>query len=220
MPASTPIARSKTAALSRVLDAVPRGYTHYTSGVIRADKAIALANKLHGLYGIGCTPGQRIARKKRGEANALLVLYWPENCGTVDWLMLVTPGRGVIHEREKLRDVTTKPRLTWLGYELVRYSTRGVTRWTWRRRKEEMQYWYAVLTEQAYRRHMAGVTDTLEAIARQPGFHGVREQSWALCQYAFKHGHLGELPFLFYVRKVSHGERLLLTPVTNLVASP
>lgn len=213
MPASTPIAHSKTAALSRVLDAVPRGYTHYTSGVIKPEKAIALANKFHGLYGIGCTPGQRIARKKRGEANAMLVMFWLENCGVVEWLMLVTPGSGPVHECEKLQDVTGKPRLTWLGYELARYGARGVTRWTWRRPKEEMENWYAVLTEQVHRRQSAGVTDVLAAIARQPGFHGVREQSWALCQYALRHGFQGELPFLFYVHKVSHGERLLLAPV-------
>jgi hypothetical protein len=219
MPASTPIARCKTAALCRVLDAVPRGYTHYTRGVIKPEKAAALANKFHQLYGIGCTPGQRIGWKRRGEANALLVLYWPENCVLVEWLLLVTPGSGPVHEREELRNVTCKPRLQWLGYELARYGARGVTRWTWRRPQEAMADWYAVLTDQVHRRQLAGVGETLAAIARQPGFHGVREQSWALCQYALKHGYQGELPFLFYVHKVSHGEQLLLTPVTTPGAS-
>ena len=46
MPASTPIATSKTAALSRVLDGVSRGYTRYIGGVTAADKAIAVANKV------------------------------------------------------------------------------------------------------------------------------------------------------------------------------
>ena len=45
-------------------------------------------------------------------------------------------------------------------------------------------------------------------------FHGVREQSWALCQFAWQHGYREELPFLYYVHKVSHGERLLLDPVS------
>ena len=43
---------------------------------------------------------------------------------------------------------------------------------------------------------------------------GCREQSWALCQFARQHGYREELPFLYYVHKVSHGERLVLDPVS------
>jgi len=213
MPASTPVSTSKTAALSRVLDGVSRGYTHYISGVTTADKAIAVANKFHQLYGIGCTPAQRITRKGKGQANALLVLYWPEGAAQVLWLLLATPGTGLIAEREKLLEVTGKPRLQWLEYELTRYGARGVTRWTWRRPKAEMADWYALLGGRRRGRDSTAVGDILDAIARQPGFHGVREQSWALCQFARQHGHREKLPFLYYVHKVSHGERLLLDPV-------
>ena len=135
MPASTPIATSKTAALSRVLDGVSRGYTRYIGGVTTADKAIAVANKFHKLYGIGCTPALRITRKGKGQANTLLVMYWPAGAAQVDWLLLATPGTGLIETRERLLEVTGKPRLQWLGYELLRYGARGVTRWTWRRPK-------------------------------------------------------------------------------------
>lgn len=214
MPASTPIATSKTAALSRVLDGVSRGYTRHIGGVTTADKAVAVANKLHKLYGIGCTPAQRITRKGKGQANTLLVMYWPAGAAQVDWLLLATPGTGLIETRERLLDVTGKPRLAWLGYELVRYGARGVTRWTWRRPKAAMADRYVRLGEQLKRRDNGAVADILAEIARQPGFHGVREQSWALCQFAWQHGYREELPFLYYVHKVSHGERLLLDPVS------
>lgn len=213
MPASTPIATSKTAALSRVLDGVSRGYTRYISGVTTADKAIAVANKFHQLYGIGSTPAQRITRKGKGQANALLALYWPEGAAQVHWLLLATPGTGLIETRERLFEVTGKPRLAWLGYELVRYGARGVARWTWRRPKGEMADRYVRLGEHLKRHDTGAVADILAEIARQPGFHGVREQSWALCQFAWQHGYREELPFLFYVHKVSHGERLVLDPV-------
>jgi hypothetical protein len=214
MPAATPISTSKTAALSRVLDGVSRGYTRYTSGVTTPEKAVAVANKLHRLYGIGCTPAQRVTRKKRGLANTLLVMYWPAGTVTVHWLLLATPGSGLISEREKLLDVTGKPRLQWLGYELVRYGARGVTRWTWRRPKAAMADWYALLGEHLKRRDTGALADSLAAIARQPGFHGVREQSFALCRFAREHGYREELPFLYHVHKVSHGERLVLDPVS------
>lgn len=213
MPAATPVATSKTAALSRVLDGVSRGYTRNICGVTTPEKAVAVANKFHRLYAIGCPPAQRSTRKAKGLANALLVLYWPEGAAQVRWLLLATPGTGLIGEREKLLAVTGKPRLAWLGYELVRYGARGVTRWTWRRPKAEMADWHALLGEQLKRHDTGAVGDILAAIARQPGFHGVREQSWALCQFARQHGYREELPFLYYVRKVSHGERLLLDPV-------
>ena len=162
MPASTPVSTSKTAALSRVLDGVSRGYTRYIGGVTTPEKAVAVANKFHRLYGIGCTPAQRITRKGKGQANALLVLYWPEGAAQVLWLLLATPGTGLIAEREKLLEVTGKPRLQWLEYELTRYGARGVTRWTWRRPKAEMADWYALLGGHRRGRDSAAVGDILD----------------------------------------------------------
>lgn len=237
-PASTPIATSKTAALSRVLDSVPKGYIYFTAGTCAAGKAERLAQKFHELYGIGCTPAQRITRKKHGLANALLVLFWPSglesesasdvspaqptergsaepvSClpmGTpVNWLLLVTEGSGPVWESEKLRLVQEKPRLNWLGYELVRHTVRGKTTWTWRRTKEAMENLYQLLGEQLNRRHQSAVAGTLERVARQPGFAGIREQSWLLCAFARQRGYDGPLPHLFYVQKVSHGEKMAL----------
>jgi hypothetical protein len=210
LSAATPLARSKTAALARVLDAIPKGYAHYTAGVCKAAKAEALARKFHQRYGIGATPAQRITRKRKGEANALLVLFWPPEAAEVHWLLLATPGSGPVREQEALRAVSDPTHLFWLGYELVRHASRGQTAWTWRRTKAEMSELYALLAEQLNRRHAAAVADTLARVARQPGFAGVREQSWALCEFARSRGHAGELPHLFFVQKVGHGDRLAL----------
>lgn len=208
MPANTPIARSKTAALARILDSVPKGYCRYTCGTVRVDKADALAQKFHALYGIGCSPAQRLARKAKGLASAILVLYWPHETKQVEWLLLATQGDGLDHE--SLRTVDEAPRLNWLGYELVRHSALGRTAWTWRRPKQEMAELHALVAHQASLRHYAALAETLERIARQPGFHGVRAQSWTLFQEASRRGYAGPFPQLFYLQKVSHGEQLTL----------
>ncbi|MCG9115920.1 hypothetical protein LH428_08665 [Laribacter hongkongensis] len=209
MQATTPIATSKTAALTRVLDSVPKGYTRFASGTVPAGKAKALAQKFHEHYGIGCTPAQRVTRRKKGMANALLVMFWPEQAEQVEWLLLATPGTGL--EGETLHGVTDKPRLTWLGYELVRHATGGRTVWTWRRPKKEMQEHFAMIAELRNKRHDVVLASYLQILANQPGFHGVREQSWRLFEEARQRGYVGELPFLFYIQKISHGEKMQLT---------
>ena len=206
--ATTPIARSKTAALTRSLDSVPKGYTRYTYGTVSSSKAHALAQKFHRLYGIGCTPAQRVTRRKKGIASALLVMYWPEQAEQVEWLLLATYGAGL--EGETLQDVTNRPRLTWLGYELYRRAEHGRTAWSWRRPKKEMEEHFAMIAELRNKRHDRALASYLQMLANQPGFHGVREQSWRLLEDARKRGHEGELPFLFHVQKTPHGERMHL----------
>ncbi|WP_175771982.1 hypothetical protein [Paraburkholderia phenazinium] len=208
MPASTPIARSKTAALARVLDTIPKGYCRYTQGIVPMSKAEPLARKFHLRYGIGCTPAERITRRKRGLANALLVMYWPEGCQQVEWLMLATDGQGM--DGEKLLDIAGKPRLVWLGYELVRRPERGRTAWTWRRPAGEMAEHYALIAEFGNKRHANSLGALLQRLANQPGFHGVREQSKRLFEEVRRRRYMGDLPHLYFVQKVSHGERLCL----------
>jgi len=256
-PPSTPIARSKTSALTRVLDMIPRGYRFTTGGRCPVGKLDRLLSRFHARYGIGCSPAQRITRKRKGLANAVLVVYWPLAGGVqevaqdavledesasdsasglasasapaspaarpdglaaeresgagavthVDWLLMVTDGSGPVWEEETLRSVEDKRRLQWLGYELVRHPARGKTSWTWRRPKADMEALYALLAEQANRKHWGAVAATLQRVARQPGFAGVREQSWMLIQEARRRGHQGEVPHLYFVQKVKHGER-------------
>lgn len=40
------------------------------------------------------------------------------------------------------------------------------------------------------RGHYAALTEMLERIARQPGFHGVRAQSWGLFEARRAHGYM------------------------------
>lgn len=209
MTPATPIARNKTAALARVLDTLPKGYNRWTAGTVKPDKAIALANKFHRLYGIGLTPGQRLLRKHNGQANTLLVLFWPQDATEVHWLLMATPGSGL--EAERWVEATAKPRLLWLGYELVRHALRGKLVWTWRRPKAQMAELHALLNEHLRNKHYNAVGALLERAAHQPGFHGVREQSWTLFQHARSRGYDGKWPYLYFVPKVTHGERLALT---------
>lgn len=67
-----------------------------------------------------------------------------------------------------------------------------------------------MLDEQLKRHHYSAVADTLEQVAWQPGFAGVRAQSWVLCEHARRHGYEGDLPHLFYVQKVNHGIRVAI----------
>lgn len=161
------------------------------------------------LYGVSCTPAQRFTRKSKGLANAVLVMYWPQDTKQVEWMLLATDGDGL--EGETLRTVEVKPRLRWLGYEMARYASSGRTAWTWRRQRQEMAELHTLLEAQAAQRHYAALGETLERIARQPGFHGVRTQSWNLFLEARRRGYPGELPRLFFVQKVCHGERLALS---------
>ena len=208
MPANTPVSRSKSQALTRVLDMTGRGYTRYTSGTIAAEKVARLANKFHQLYGIARTPAQRVTCKKHGIANAVLVIHLPEAAERVEWLLLATVGTGL--EAETLVDVTNSKRLQFLGYELVRYAHDGRTRWTWRRPKAEMAEHHILLADLAGKRAWTAVDDLLTRLANQPGFHGVRTQTWALCQEARRRGYAGTLPHLYYMQKIAHGEPLRL----------
>lgn len=210
MAASTPLSTTKTAALCRTLDAASRGYMYYTKGTVVAHKVLPLAKKFHLLYGIGCTPSQRHTKKLKGQANTSLVIYQHADETIAEWLLLATNGSGAVHDNEQLKMITMKPRLMYLGYELVRHSSRGKSAWTWRRPKLEMADWYALLTHNLQHHNNAAVHDLVTAIARQPGFHGVREQSKNLFNFVKKKGYFGELPNLYYVHKISHGNLIYL----------
>lgn len=209
MPATTPIARSKSAALARILDAIPRGYHSYTYGNVVAAKAIPLAKKFHHLYGIGLAPAQRLRRKQRGCASALLVMYWPEGADVVEWMLLVTSGTGL--DERQLKRFDEKPRLQFLGYEMTRHLTSAKTSWTWRRPKAQMEELHTLIAHQAGSGHYAALASTLERIVRQPGFHGVYKQSGELLLAARRRGFSGKLPKRLYMRKISHGDRIIVT---------
>ena len=205
MQITTPFSQSKTAAMTRVLDIIPRGYTRYIAGTIPREKLNLFVLKLHRKYAICATPAQRVTRKAKGFANALLVLYCRPDESKVEWLMVATAGSGL--EVETMQEVCAK-RLVWLGYELVRHATKGRTSWTWKRDKLAQAELFAALESLLRKRQVRVAGELLEIAAHQPGFHGVREQNKMLFAHALSNGYTSPLPILFYVQKVKHGEPL------------
>jgi len=212
-----PISPTPAASLTRILDNVPKGYTRYTCGTIKADKIGALVNKFRIRHSIDASPAQRFNRKKKGKANALLTVYLPpppKDIETVTiskpvpWLLQFTSGE--LDSPETLTNVTDKPHLQWLGYELVRHTFRGKTSWTWRRNKEEEVGLFGLLAEKCDRRQWREVERLLQSAANEPGFHGIREQTWRLCEAAKQRGYDGPIPHLFYMQKIKHGESIAL----------
>lgn len=208
----TPISQTKTQALARVLASVTHGYTRICTGTVPPERLSALAAKFDARYGIAHTKGQRVVNKRAGRANTLFAAYAPPDEYRVEnerlsWMLLATPGEGV--ETERRQDVIDRP--VWLDYQLCRHNDAGAVRWTWRRTSEEMTNLYAELGEDLARRRHDQVARTLQRIANQPGFHGVRMQSMALYAFATARGHKGLKPPLFFLQKVIHGKPLLIT---------
>lgn len=205
---STPLARTEAAALTRFLYGVSKGYSRYTMGTIDANRTEYLANKFQSLHLIAATASQRYSRKKKDLANGMLVLYAPEGAKQTQWLLLFTDGE--LNSHEKLFSVEQKPRTQWLDYELYRYTDKSKLRWSLKRPKAVMRELVEFLHWHLNRRDHASVQRLLQQAANQPGFHGVRGQTWELTQIAQKNGYTRELPFLYYLQKISHGERLVL----------
>lgn len=203
--ATTPISRSLSSALTRILDSVTRGYTRYATGSVQASKALKLAQKFHDLYGIGCTPAQRIMRRQHGRASALLVLLWHEDAERVSWCLMATSGTGLEAEKD-MKDALAE-KLVFEDYQLVRRAKDGRTTWTFKRTKAAMAAWVALVRDQAQKHHMGAVRDTLQRAANQPGFQGVREQTFTLIELARSLGFTGEAPHVYYMQKMTHGEK-------------
>ncbi|MEO8838933.1 MAG: hypothetical protein ABI351_09490 [Herbaspirillum sp.] len=73
-----------------------------------------------------------------------------------------------------------------------------------------MAEWYSLLASQLNQRQHGAVDKTLLRISHQPGFHGVRQQSFALAQFAVSRRYAGELPELFFVQTISRRKALVL----------
>jgi hypothetical protein len=208
---TTPISQTKTQALARVLASVTHGYTRVCTGTVPPERLSALAAKFDERYRIANTKGQRVLNKRAGRANALFFAYAPPDEYRVEnerfpWMLLATSGEGV--ETERWQDVRDRP--VWLDYQLCRHNDAGEVRWTWRRTSVEMTQLYAELGEDLARRRHDQVARTLQRIANQPGFHGVRAQAIALFEFATARGYSGPLPPLFFVQKVAHGKPMAI----------
>lgn len=217
------IPRSKSAAMRAILETVQRGSRYWTGGVIPITKAMTLADKFAHRYGTGATQSKRVWDKAHSRSNSTLIMY-PEDDRALTplrWWLLVTPGKGIVHQGEQLRDTWEKrQRLAWgEQYELIHLQRErkygGGRSWTWRvteQRNAELEAaMNALASAHGGRRtavHETGVLfakgsdrvdDLLAFIAslkRMPGFHGIRMQQmklYALGRACWERTHGGEL---------------------------
>lgn len=211
--ATTPISTSKAAALSRVQTVLAQGYTRWTTGKIKPEKAIKVIQKLHDLHHIGAGPAERITRKSKGKANAVLSVYWPDEAEVVEYCLLFSPG-SLDSPEPQLRDTTEKrQKLEWLGYEATRHTNHHKARptWTWRRPNQTMEDRYAVVNSHLGTRNYNAVRELFDMLTKQPGFHGIRKQTIGLFQHAKQKGYPHDLPTVYFLPKISHGKPFPLT---------
>jgi len=194
VPAGTSYVRipsTKRAAMRIVLETVQRGSRYWTAGTVTPEKALAFSERMAELYHADATQAQRAYSKSKGRANTALVMYHEPHEREIRFWLLVTPGEGLAHERERLLDAhAAREHLTWgTQYELVhvqRPRTHGGGRtWTWRLTDER----YAMLEAATRARAAAhgGVGDRTDdlrslvsAVMRMPGFYGIRQQQLSL----------------------------------------
>jgi len=97
------ICRGYAAMQQHIVKMADAGYTFWTSGYCRPHKLQDLVEKFSEKYGIHLTRSQRTYRKKKGLANAHMMAVY-ESSANCFWILLVTPGIGIVHNEEKLRD--------------------------------------------------------------------------------------------------------------------
>ncbi len=180
------IPSSKRAAMRVLLETVQRGSHYFTTGTVEVAKALGFADKMARLYRADVTQAQRAYAKANGKANTSLTVF-PESCLTLRWWLLVTPGQGVVHEREQLMDAHDKhTHLSWGDqYELAHkqhpQSQGGGRHWTWRLRephRAELETAIRLLAAAhgSPQPRQDDLGRLVEALLRMPGFHGIREQ--------------------------------------------
>jgi hypothetical protein len=184
------IPSSKRAAMRILLETVQRGSRYWTSGNVKPAKAVAFADRMAEMYAADATQPQRAYAKSRGRANTSLVMY-PESSAEVRFWLLCTPGSGMVHMREQLKDAhDSRAHLCWGSqYELLHAQRpaehHGGRTWTWRLTDERYDALHASMLRIA--RNPGRVPDRRDdldalvtAVMRMPGFYMVRQQQLQL----------------------------------------
>ena len=120
--------------MQRLQDAARHGYAFYVTGETSEEKWPALAAKFSEIYLCALPKSTRSKRRKSGEAVTMLYAYqdpYKSASGAIVWALMVTDGRGRVHARETLLQLT-KDRFVLGGYELVHD---GVG-WSWKMTRE------------------------------------------------------------------------------------
>lgn len=184
------IPASKAAAMSYLQLLVSTGYRFWTPGEMHVSKVEAFSSKINNLYNVEATQSQRETLKKHGKAACKLVIYPHDKDKTkVMFWLLATPGKGLIHEREKLSDALKVP-LTWRDQYYLSQIQRdrkqgGKVTWTWQMQNEYFKDQLA-MTKGAADSGDQALLHYFSLISHMPMFSGIRDQVIALNDYGRK----------------------------------
>lgn len=182
-----PVLIRKTEAMRELQRRASRGQPRWVAGKVEPRKAEGMVLKFIDRYGVAESSQQRWRRKKRGEATASLVLWWPKS-GPVYWWLMVSPGEGVIEQLESVQDARKKKqRLQMPGedYELVQLPQKGGDpTWTWRMTAGNREGWAERMRTVVRRGDTHGLAQAIYSLVRSPGFRGVRSDAMRIYQDA------------------------------------
>ena len=127
--------------------AVARGFTRWTGGRVRYDRAERLVAKFEELYTVNPTRAQDMRLRRAGHARSRLVLLPESNALEFAWWLLVSAGTGPVAQRETLLDATDRrQRIALRGWELLRIPKRQAKEtvaWTWRLPEQDFREQWA-----------------------------------------------------------------------------
>ena len=160
--------------------AVSRGFTRWTGGRVRYDRAEGLVAKFEELYAANPDRALDMRLRRAGHARSRLVLYPQDLELHFAWWLLVSEGTGAVVQREKLADATDRrQRITLREWELLRMPKRQAKEsvaWTWRLPekvfRDRLAHACAVATHDSPHQAQA----LMAAMAQWPGFHGISHQ--------------------------------------------
>lgn len=177
---------SKTEAMKRLVYLIAHGYTRYTTGVIPVSKSASLVMKFQDRYAIDRDSMQRYRSRKKGEANAFLVMWGEKDATELRWWLLVTEGQGTVTDLETLHDVGDKKhRIELTGYEVIRLPREGrAPDWTWRMTSDTCAQWQERLRASVRHKREDLLNQAIWSLRRVPGFSQVRKQAFSLVKAA------------------------------------
>jgi len=179
------IPRNKTAALQHIQNLVVRGYSSWTDGTILHTKLERFVHKMDENYGVTENIQMRARNRAKKSASTHLVIY-PCDDTSYYWWLLVTAGRGNVHEMERLQDALSPVNRVKFGEQfelLYRQRTRvqgGGAGWTWRMQKTYYENWEYDLVRAVRSYNTKEVQNVINMLTRMPMFAGVREQVYKL----------------------------------------
>ncbi|MBS0995918.1 hypothetical protein [Gluconobacter cerinus] len=181
----------KTSVMQALQSAVARGYVWHVSGVVAAEKFLALEEKFAERYDIGLSRWQRCRQRKQGAAGVRFFAYPEQGTTRFLWWLLFTDGENAAFQQEHGRRKTSdrNGRLCWgTEFELVQLpSLKAKVSWSWRMTRERVQDWQGEI-QAAIRttRSDDAIKGVMARLVRLPGFKGVRQQVFELHGFAKK----------------------------------